>query len=63
MNKGEALAWLRGERSMCNNIQSLPLETWNLRIAQADAAMMQQAYYVLKAHNEGLMEEATDADR
>ena len=55
MTYEEALEWLRGNRSMTNIIPQDPFETWQVRIAQADAAMMQQAYYVLKAHKEDLL--------
>lgn len=51
----EASEWLRGTRSMCNLIPQHPLETWEVRIAEADAAKIQQAYWILKAHKEGLM--------
>ncbi len=51
----EAKEWLRGERSMCNIIPQEPFDTWQVRIAQADAAMAEQAYWVLKAHKEGLV--------
>ncbi len=51
----EAIAWLKGERSMTDIIPSNDVDTWQVRIAQADAAMMQQAYLVLKAHKEGLL--------
>jgi hypothetical protein len=40
---------------MTNIIPSNPHETWVMRIAQADAAMTQQAYYVVKAHNDKLI--------
>jgi hypothetical protein len=55
MNIEEAKEWLRGNRSMCNSISSADFETWQVRIAQADAAMMEQAYWVLKADKEGLV--------
>jgi len=57
MNYEEALAWLRGERSMTNVIPQDPLETWMVRIAQADAAMTQQAYWIVKTHEERLIVE------
>jgi hypothetical protein len=57
MSIEEAKAWLRGERSMTNVIPSNDFETWQVRIAQADAAMMMQAYYVLKACKEQLLED------
>lgn len=56
MSYEEALLWLRGERSMTNNITCDPLDTWQVRIAQADAAMTQQAYWVAKAHHESLLQ-------
>jgi hypothetical protein len=55
MHYEEAIAWLKGQRSMTNIIPSNPHETWVMRIAQADAAMTQQAYYVVKAHNDKLI--------
>ena len=48
----EALEWLLGNRSMENIIPQQPLETWQVRIAQANAAMVQQAYYIVKIHIE-----------
>ena len=55
MNYDEALAWLKGERSMINIVPSHPRETWVARIAEADAATTQQAYWIVKAHKEGLL--------
>jgi hypothetical protein len=55
MTYDEALAWLKGERSMTNIIPQEPWETWQLRILQADAAATQQAYWVIKAWHEGLI--------
>ena len=55
MEYKEAMEWLKGNRSMTNVIPSNDFETWQLRIAQADAAMVKQAYYTLKAHKEGLV--------
>lgn len=52
----EALEWLKGQRSMINQITCDPLSTWQSRIAEADAAMTQQAYWIVKAHREGLLE-------
>ena len=52
MTYEEALEWLNGKRSMANLIPSNDLETWAVRIAQADAAMIQQAYYIAKFHRE-----------
>lgn len=55
MDIEEAMAWLRGERSWINNMPQEPFDTWQVRIAQADAAATQQAYYIVKAANEGLI--------
>lgn len=57
MNYKEAKAWVSGECSTVNTILQDPIETWGVRIAQADAAMIQQAYWVLKAHKESLLDE------
>jgi len=57
MTLEEALEWLRSKRSMCNLIPPDPRETWQVRIAQADAAMIQQAYWVVRAHKEGLLDD------
>ena len=51
----EAFEWLSGERSMTNIIPREPFESWSIRIAEADAAMVQQAYWIVKAHREGLI--------
>jgi len=55
MDNDEAIAWLRGERSMCNMIPQDPFETWQVRTCEADAARVQEAYWIAKAHNEGLI--------
>lgn len=55
MTYEEAIAWLRGERSMTNMIPTDPRESWLVRIAEADAAMTQQAYWTVKAHADGLV--------
>ena len=55
IDTNESLEWLRGNRSMTNIIPQDPLETWQVRIAQADAAMTQQAYYKLRALKDGLL--------
>jgi len=57
MDIEEAIAWLKGKRSMTNIIPHEPFETWQIRICQADAAMTKQAYYVLKAHKENLLDQ------
>ena len=52
----EANAWLNGERSMCNTFihSGCDMNEANLLIAQADAFMCQQAYWVAKAKKEQL---------
>jgi hypothetical protein len=60
MTKTEALEWIRGERSWTNVVPPDPYDTWQARIAFADAASVQRAYWVLRAHAEGLVEEPTE---
>lgn len=55
MSLEEAQEWLAGKRSMVNIVPEFPNETWHERIAAADAAMTQQAYWVVKAHSENLV--------
>lgn len=55
MTLEEAKEWLKGNRSYCNLVPQDPFETWQVRISQADAAMMEQAYWVLRAVKEGLL--------
>jgi len=50
MDITEAIEWINGNRSMVNIIPMSPFETWQVRIAEADAAMAQQAYWIVKAH-------------
>lgn len=58
MTYEEALAWLNGERSMANTIQTTVdgNDTWIVQIAQADAAMTEQAYWIARAHAEGVQQ-------
>ena len=56
MTKEQAIEWLRGIRDMGNLVTHEPHNTWNVRVEQANAAMLQQAYWVLKAHKEGLLQ-------
>ena len=53
----EAREWLKGNRSTVNTVPQDPLATWEVRINAADASMIKQAYYILKAHAEELLEE------
>jgi len=50
----EAKQWLEGNRSMTNIVPQHPRETWLVRIAEADAWMIQQAYWIIRASKEGL---------
>ncbi len=58
MKYEEALAWLRGERStnnlILNDFEQTRPEAW-VNIARADAGMIEQAYWIVKAHKEGLV--------
>ena len=56
MDYKEAVEWLKGTRSMINIIPQNPLETWQVRTAEADAALTQQAYWIVKAYAENLVE-------
>lgn len=55
MTYEEAIEWIKGERSLTNIIPQEPFESWNVRIVQADTSMVEQAYWVLRAHKEGLV--------
>lgn len=56
MTKEEAIRWLTGQLDMGDMITQEPYDTWNIRVEQANAAKLQQAYYILMAHKEGLVE-------
>ncbi len=49
----EAREWLKGERSMSNTFHYIE-SVDHVLCAQADAAMTQQAYWMVKAHDDGL---------
>jgi hypothetical protein len=55
MDLQEANEWLQGRRSMINSIPQQPLDTWIVRIAEANSNMIQCAYWIARAHNEGLV--------
>ena len=57
MEYEEALAWLRGERSTINIIQSNADTNgpWIVQTAQADAAMTEQAYWIVRAYRENIL--------
>lgn len=50
MTYEEAVQWLLGNRSLANLIPSGDM--YIVHLAQADAAMMQAAYYIVKYHHE-----------
>lgn len=49
MTLEEAIAWLKGERSYVN------LMGWSENTARTDAALTEQAYWIVRAHREGLL--------
>ena len=49
----EANEWLKGNRSTCNSFNFIE-ETSHVLVAQADAAMREQAYWVARAKKEKL---------
>jgi len=55
MTKDEAIEWITGVRDMGNLTQQNPLETYNVRLEQANAAKLEQAYWVLRAIKEELI--------
>lgn len=55
MNYEDAQEWLQGKRSWANTVPQDPFETWTQRIAEADAKAAEQAYWVVRAHREGLV--------
>lgn len=56
MDLEEAKEWIKGDRSQCNMIPRDPFDTYLVRCAEADAYAVQQAYWVLKAYKERLLE-------
>ena len=56
MDFEESQEWLTGKRSMVNSVPQYPIETWQERVATADCAMTQVAYWVAKAHSEKLVD-------
>lgn len=48
MTYEDAVEWLKGKRSMCNTFEE-PVS------AEVDASLTQQAYWIVKAHKEGLV--------
>ncbi len=52
MRYAEALAWLNGDRSTTNWLQQPNDEQSHVRVQQADAALTEQAYWIVRAHQE-----------
>ncbi len=57
MNLGEALAWLNGERSTVNVAGGESPWDSQERATRMDAAMTEQAYWIVRAHKEGITED------
>jgi hypothetical protein len=55
MDINEAHEWLAGKRSLVNFIPQHPIETLQERIASADCAMTQMAYWIVKANRESVV--------
>jgi hypothetical protein len=57
MNIEEAKAWLIGERSSMNHFYAYSIDNQKAEIqtAQCDAARTEEAYWVARAHKEGLV--------
>ena len=58
MEVHEAKEWFKGTRSMHNliNYDNENVNQGLIDCAKADATMMEQAYWALRAYNEGLIE-------
>ena len=50
-----AFEWINGKRDMCNIVDNHPMETREERVERANAAMKEQAYWVIRAYREGLL--------
>lgn len=55
MDLTEAQGWIEGINSTVNIMPIEPMATVEVRIAQADAAKTEQAYWILRAVKEGLL--------
>lgn len=56
MKIDEAKEWFEDKRDMINMIPDDPKETWEIRIQEANLYKIQQAYWTLRAHKEGLLD-------
>lgn len=52
----EAVEWIQGKRSMANLFRSMdaPMHEREAALARADAAMTEQAYWIVRAASENL---------
>lgn len=57
MRYDEAQAWLRGERSTINTAWGETIGDAQERATRQDAAMTEQAYWIVRAHKEGLVDD------
>ncbi len=55
MKYEEALAWLNGERSTVNYAGGESPWDSQERATRMDTALTEQAYWIVRAHNEGLI--------
>jgi len=60
MTKEEAEQWLKGNKTMHNHFEWFDNARDTVLCVEADAHMMEQAYWVLKAHKEKLIGEEND---
>ena len=56
MTYEEALAWLHGFRSTLNYTEAPTPQESRVNAAKQDASMTEQAYWIVRAHKEGLVE-------
>ena len=56
MTYEEALEWLRGLRSTINYTDAPTPQESRVNAAKQDASMTEQAYWIVRAHKEGLVE-------
>ena len=56
MDLEEALAWLQGKRSTLNYTNAPTPQESRINAAKQDASMTEQAYWIVRAHKEGLAE-------
>lgn len=62
MDAEEARQWFLGNRSTHNSFDWIDKSKDIAACAQADAGMLEKAYWVLKAHKEGLIRESDNKE-